>query len=119
METRPHSILTDIDGTLVKYDYDVAVGNSDDAVLLPGAKQKMDEWWNKGYDIILTTGRNERLRARTERQLARLGLRYHQLVMGLTGGVRVLINDTKPDGTITAKAYSIDRNSGPAQLSDV
>jgi hypothetical protein len=36
--------------------------------------------------------------------------------MGLTNGARVLINDTKPDGTETAFAYSIERDAGLGEV---
>ena len=77
----------------------------------------MDEWDRLGYNIILTTGRKESQRQKTEEYLSNLGIIYDQLVMGIGGGDRVLINDRKPNSDRdTAYAISIDRNEG---ISDV
>jgi hypothetical protein len=37
---------------------------------------------------------------------------YDQLIMGVGGGVRHLVNDKKPDGTPTAFAHNLTRNEG-------
>jgi NADPH-dependent 2,4-dienoyl-CoA reductase/sulfur reductase-like enzyme len=66
----------------------------------------------KGYKIILTTGRKECMREATEVQLAEAGIFYDQLVMGIGGGPRYLINDKKPDGENACFSISLDRNVG-------
>ena len=66
----------------------------------------------KGYKVILTTGRKESTRKITEEQLAKCGIFYDQLVMGVTGGERIIINDQKSDGTTTARAICPQRNEG-------
>ena len=66
--------------------------------------------------IVLVTGRRESMRKNTEKQLSEAGIIYDQLVMGIGGGSRVLINDDKPNGTKTASAYSISRNNGIADI---
>ena len=67
----------------------------------------------KEYKIILVTGRKECTRSETESQLRYHGLVWDQLVMGIGGGVRVLINDKKPlhEGD-TATGITIERNIG-------
>lgn len=113
MNTRPKTIFCDIDGTLIKHDTpEVSFKSNYNMTLLQGTLQKLLEWDRKGYNIILTTGRRESLRQLTERQLADIGVFYDQLIMGIGGGERVLINDRKPDGTVTAYAYNLDRNEG-------
>jgi hypothetical protein len=52
------------------------------------------------------------MRKATEEQLARLGVFYDQLIMGIGGGDRILINDNKPDGRETAFAINLERNKG-------
>ena len=53
------------------------------------------------------------MRKSTEIQLAEAGIMYDQLIMGIGGGVRVLINDTKPYGDFnTAEAINLNRNEG-------
>ena len=46
---------------------------------------------------MLTTARKPSARAITEQQLATLGIAYDQLIMGVTSGNRVLINDKLQD----------------------
>ena len=71
---------------------------------------------NEGYNIILTTGRKESMRTVTEKQLSEIGIFYDQLIMGIGGGERVLINDMKPTGTQTAYSVNLVRNSGISNL---
>lgn len=110
MALPPKTIFIDIDGTICEYNFDVFTGK-EDMKLLPGVLEKFAEWRKKKYNIILTTGRGLD-RETTEAQLARAGILYDQLVMGIGGGKRVLINDIKPDGYITAIAYCLPRNIG-------
>jgi hydroxymethylpyrimidine pyrophosphatase-like HAD family hydrolase len=110
---RPKTIFLDIDGTLVKHKplCENTLGDSP-LELLEGTLEKLTEWDLKGYRIILTTGRKESLREATEQQLNNLGIFYDILIMGIGGGDRVLVNDKKSDGRVTAFAICPDRNFG-------
>ena len=113
MDTRPKTIFCDIDGTLVVHH--APKKNTKDNIkleLLEGTIEKLMEWDVKGYNIILTTGRRESMRAVTEKQLSEIGIFYDQLIMGIGGGPRVLINDNKPNGEAYASAINIERNKG-------
>ena len=119
---RPKTIICDIDGTLISHTttpFDVFNRNTR-TVLLPGVKEKIDEWDSKCYKIILLTGRKESMRAQTVEQLKKFGIYYDQLVMGVGGGARVLINDLKPNledpNNPTAIAVNIKRNEGLASI---
>ncbi len=113
MDTRPKTILCDIDGTLVKHEIPTKKTSPNKQLeLLPGTVEKLSEWDAKGYNVILITGRRESMRKATEEQLARLGVFYDQLIMGIGGGDRILINDNKPDGRETAFAINLERNKG-------
>lgn len=111
---RPKTIFCDIDGTLWNH----VGGVTDQAVvgdhkLLPNTKDAIDKWDRLGYKIILTTGRKESLRGKTEKELLRLGIVYDKLIMGLGGGVRIIINDRKPNiHTNTCYAVNVVRNKG-------
>ena len=113
MDTRPKTIICDIDGTLVKHKIP-ALNTSEevDLELLPGTIEKLSEWDAKGYNVILITGRRESMRASTEKQLSKLGIFYDKLIMGIGGGDRILINDNKPNGRETAFAINLIRNKG-------
>jgi hypothetical protein len=111
--TRPKTIILDIDGTLVQHSLpNIAQQPNHKMVLLDGTIEKLIEWDRSGYNIILLTGRRESLRAETERQLSEVGIFYDQLVMGVGGGDRILINDKKPSGEKTAFVFNPNRNVG-------
>lgn len=113
LNNRPKTIFCDIDGTLVKHNKPHICANENTvAELLPNVLEKLTEWDSKGYCIILVTGRKESMRDVTESQLKKLGIFYDRLIMGITGGVRVIINDDKPDGTVTCESISLKRNQG-------
>ena len=114
---RPKTIFCDIDGTLIRHDSpDIAFKSDYKMTVLNGTLEKLLEWDRLGYNIILTTGRRESMRAITKKQLGEVGIFYDQLIMGLGGGERCLVNDTKPDGTITATAINLPRNAGIATI---
>lgn len=113
IDKRPITIFCDIDGTLVEHGSpNLTCTPQYTLKILPGTHDKLVEWDKLGYYIILTTGRKESLRDVTEKQLAEAGIFYDQLIMGLGGGKRVLINDCKEDGTDTAIAINLNRNLG-------
>lgn len=122
MDPRPKTIFCDIDGVLFKHSGDITSQH-----LLPvkeiemqGVRETFTAWDRKGYKIILTTGRRESTRPYTEKQLAAAGIFYDHLLMGITGGIRVLINDHKPDSDVeTAIAVNLKRNEGVKDLADL
>ena len=76
------------------------------------AKNKINELFNSGNQIILTTSRPEKFREITIRQLNRDGVLYHQLVMGIFHGTRYLINDYSDTNPYPAvKAINTKRDS--------
>ena len=85
-------IFSDIDGTLIEQVRFEEL-NPNVVNVLPGVKRKMDEWYEMGHYIVLTTARPEYLREVTIQQMATAGIRYHQLVMGIGREERILINN--------------------------
>ena len=106
------TIFCDIDGTILKHSKGIYTLDKDKQEVLPGVYEKFQEWLLRSYKIILTTARPESTRKLTEQLLQDLGITYHELIMNLPCGERILINDTKPDGMITARAYSVKRDKG-------
>ena len=116
---KPKTIFCDLDGTLVKHPGDVMVITSPDykLELLPGVKEFLYTIDSNRYHLIITTGRKEGLRDATVKQLQNAGIIYDQLIMGIGGGGRHLINDKKTDNkTKTAFAHNINRNKGIGDL---
>ena len=52
------------------------------------------------------------MRDLTQTQLDYFSIPHDLLIMGLTNAPRVLINDIKSDGTVSAIAISLERNKG-------
>ena len=90
---KPRTIFCDIDGTIVTHLHRFSDVNSTEPQLLESVLKKFNEWDSQGHRIILCTARKESARQITEAQLKSLGLCWDQLIMGLTSGPRVLIND--------------------------
>lgn len=111
------TIFSDIDGTLIEQvRFEDLRG--DKVTVLPGVAEKMNEWYEAGHYIVLTTARPENLRIITQEQMATAGFRYHQLVMGIGREERILINNnsnTDPERN-RASAVPVARDGGFANL---
>ena len=100
------TIFSDIDGTLIEQvrfeDLDANVVN-----VLPGVTEKMNEWYEAGHYIVLTTARPDYLRLVTTLQMEKAGIRYHQLVMGIGREERILINNNSKGEPENARAMAV------------
>lgn len=115
---RPKTIFIDIDGVIF-YHYGSLRKQilANKPKILKEVVNIFEEWDKKGHIIILTTGRKECSRKITEKQLENAGIFYDQLIMGISGGMRILINDSKPNSNLdTAYAYTLVRNAGLKKL---
>lgn len=120
MNTRPKTIFCDIDGVLLEHTGKINRQHLNDPVVLKGVLKAITTWDGKGYHIILTSGRRESTRRCTERQLSECGIFYDLLLLGISGGTRVLINDFKSNSTeLTAVAVCLVRNAGIESLIDI
>lgn len=107
------TLFIDIDGTLFKHVGNLSNILLEESIILPGVIEKLNKWNADGHKIILTTGRPESMRKRTDEQLEKNGIFYDQLIMGLTRGERIVINDSKPNNDmITTSSIQINRNEG-------
>ena len=100
------TIFSDIDGTLIEQvrfeDLDPNVVN-----VLPGVREKMNEWYEAGHYIVLTTARPDYLRLITTLQMEKAGIRFHQLVMGIGREERILINNNSKGEPENARAMAV------------
>jgi len=100
------TIFSDIDGTLIEQvrfeDLDPNVVN-----VLPGVKEKMNEWYEAGHHIVLTTARPWHLELITKQQMENAGIRYHQIVMGIGREERILINNNSKGEPENARAMAV------------
>ena len=100
------TIFSDIDGTLIEQVRFEEL-NPNVVNVLIGVKEKMDEWYEMGHYIVLTTARPEYLREVTIQQMEAAGIRYHQLVMGIGREERILINNNNSGDPNRDRALSV------------
>jgi hypothetical protein len=106
-----HTWLIDLDGTVLKHNGYLQGGDE----LLEG----VCAFWSRipaDDHVILLTARDEVDRVATLDFLTAQGLRFDQAIFGLPVGERILINDAKPNGLVTALAVSVVRDAGLAGL---
>jgi len=116
------TIIFDIDGVLFEHDRGFHSSKSNYTYPIKPIKKNIDflkTEYEKGSCIILMSARVESERSSIILELDRLDLIFHQLILGVTGGTRVLINDNKPNNTFykTAIAIEVKRNE-PINLSE-
>lgn len=107
------TLFVDLDGTLVRNSgqYTEPKWGTTDAIA-PNVDTLNALYASGKVEIILTTSRKEKFRQTTIDQCERLGIRYHQLIMGLVHGRRIVINDyAKSNPYKSCDAINIKRNS--------
>jgi hydroxymethylpyrimidine pyrophosphatase-like HAD family hydrolase len=110
---KPKTIICDLDGTILNHFHRFSDLNKFDPELLSGVKNKFDEWDSLNHKIILMTARKESARKMTEEHLRQLGIPWDQLIMGVFGGERILINDKLlEEDTDRAIAINVITNKG-------
>ena len=105
------TIFCDLDGTLIEHeDNPSTIGIN----LLSGSVEKINSWAERGYFIVLVTARSPLNKDYLKAELARKDIKYDELVMGLSSGPRIIINDRKPSDILkpTAIAYEVTINIG-------
>jgi len=107
------TLFVDIDGTLVKYRKFSELAES---ILTPiqDVIDFVNDHFNSGAVIIITTARPESYREFTENELNILGIKFNQIVMNCGRGTRVVLNDVDPDKPELPRAIGINlkRNEG-------
>jgi len=92
---KKYTIFCDIDGTIFKY-RKFETYTTTEADVLPEVVNKLDQWKKEGHKIILTTARPKELYMHTVAELAKNGISYDEIIMGIERGPRILINDMDP-----------------------
>ena len=93
---KKNTYFVDIDGTIFIY-RKFETYKTSEAEVIKSSKQYLQQVWDEGHMIILTTARPEDLRKHTEYELKKNGINYHRLIMGIERGPRYLINDMDPN----------------------
>lgn len=98
--------VLDLDGTIVKHNGYKTDGHD---TLLPGAKEFLEQI-DANDMVIFVTSRTEEIRGITESFLEKNSIRYDRIIYGAPYGERILINDRKPSGLVTAVAVNTERD---------
>ena len=101
------TFFVDIDGTIVKYR---KFSELSTATLSP--IQDVIDFINKSYDegchIVITTARPNNFELFTKQELEKLGVKYHQMIMGIGRGTRIVLNDKDPQAPEIPRAWGIN-----------
>lgn len=98
----------DLDGTLVLQKSHL----SDQDYILPNTLDFFKNTIKEEDVVIITTGRSEDQRQRIEDFFKANKMKFDRIICGLPTGLRILVNDNKPDGTITARSINVERDKG-------
>lgn len=98
--------ILDLDGTIVYHDGPYYLGGDK---FLPGAKEFLDSIPSSDM-IIFLTARSNYEKKHTLEFLERNHVRYDHIIFNAGHGERILINDNKPDGLVTAVAVNTKRD---------
>lgn len=106
LSTLGHTWIFDLDGTIVKHNGYKIDGED---TFLEGAEQFLKNIPKKDM-IIFLTSRTEEYRVQTEKFLTEKNIRYDAIIFNAPLGERILLNDSKPKGLVTALAVPRHRD---------
>jgi hypothetical protein len=98
----------DFDGTLVFQKSHL----KDEDYILPGTLDFFEKIVEKEDVVIITTGRGSDHKDRISNFLQKHRIKYDLIICDLPTGPRVVVNDKKTDGTLTAYSYNLTRDEG-------
>ena len=99
-----------LDGTIINH-VPVPTETGEEIKVIQGSAEKLQEFRQKGYFLVLTTSRPQNKIFGVLEILKEKGLEFDQIICDLPVGPRHLINDTK-NGEIRAFAHVIERDEG-------
>jgi hydroxymethylpyrimidine pyrophosphatase-like HAD family hydrolase len=107
--TKNPTFFVDIDGTLVQYRKFNELSTS---ILTPIQEviDTINEYYDNGSHIVITTARPEEYETFTKDELEKIGVKYHQIIMGIGRGTRVVLNDKDPENPDIPRALGINLN---------
>lgn len=103
------TFFCDIDGTLIKY-RQFETYKTESAQPINKNITLINEAYDKGNCIVLTTARPEYLRHHTIKELNQVEVKYTTLIMDIARGTRILINDRERPTEDRAVAVNINRD---------
>ncbi len=106
LSSLPKTWIIDIDGTILKHN-GYKIDKKD--TILEGVKEFFNKL-NPDDKIILLTARETQYLRPLKKFLKENNIRYNYLISEMPVGERILINDKKPSGLITAYAINKERD---------
>lgn len=103
---KPNTYFIDLDGTVFMHSHRYS-NLTTNVRLCPGVKESLDEIDSRGDKIILVSARKESARSFTEKILSDLLVPYDQLILGVSQGCRVIVND-KLDASSHSRCRAVD-----------
>lgn len=98
--------ILDIDGTIAKHNGYKIDGHD---TLLEGIEQFLNQIDEMDF-VIFVTSRTESYKEETIKFLKDNNIRYNHIIFNAPYGERIVVNDKKPSGLLTALAINTDRD---------
>lgn len=102
--------IFDIDGVVFPHNGYLHLSDTEWERALPGFREFFERIDGDDF-IIFVTSRSVEYADLTYRSLLKNGIRHDLVIFGLPTGARILINDRKPDGKITAFSFNLERDN--------
>ena len=110
---RTATYIFDLDGVIFKNGTRFWQPRWGENSVIGEARDRVNSLYGAGNYIVLMTSRPDEFREVTERQLRNENISYHQLVMGVYHGTRIVVNDFGPTNPYPASvAINTKRDSG-------
>lgn len=103
LSTLKHTWIFDVDGTIVKHNGYLIDGAD---TMLNSVKETFSKIPKDDF-IVFITAREKKYLSDLKLFLKNNGIRYDCIIAGVPSGERILVNDIKPNGLITA--YSVNK----------
>ncbi len=103
----PKTWIFDVDGTLLVHNGHLREQGDE---VLPGVQELFSQI-SPNDKVVLLTARKEVLREHLESFLNDNGIRFDVILYGMPMGERILMNDKKPSGLVTAYAVNKERDA--------
>lgn len=112
MRQRVSTYFIDLDGVLYESGSRYWSPRWGESAVFPQVRDQVNALYEAGNYILLASNRPESFRQVTEQQLAQDEVKYHQLVLGIHHGRRVVVNDFGPTNPYpSAVAINTKRNA--------
>jgi hydroxymethylpyrimidine pyrophosphatase-like HAD family hydrolase len=117
------TIFIDLDGTLIFHNSGLSLDGKSIGKVVPidiNIFDKLTKFQKSGGKVIVTTARPANSNSSLISQIESFNFKPDQIIFGLTGGQRLLVNDIKPTAPHNRSALSVNiaRNSGDFVIPD-